>query len=262
MYKIDPLVLMTGAEIILANQSVKVHQPTVKEIALIGEDKFFKSMRIFYINADPLTEFISNLDTVGEEDKKLLIQSTTAYDNLLFLMQVSSIGGETDKFGIIQLAQDFFEFILKEHKFVFNNEEDVMLLMSTQGSNSIVVDRELFTDFKDIASQIFLLSKFFDDAGDNVSLSDAAQKIADKIAASEAKIRKMKNETLEDDSQLTRILSIMGVNKDLDYLSNLTVYQLLNQFERFNLFTNYDQGLKASYAGASNIELVDWYKKI
>ena len=54
----------------------------------------------------------------------------------------------------------------------------------------------------------------------------------------------------------------MGMHGDLDYLSNLTVYQLHNQFERFNLFTSYNQNMRALLAGATNVELVDWYKKI
>ena len=54
----------------------------------------------------------------------------------------------------------------------------------------------------------------------------------------------------------------MGVKYELDYLSNLTIYQLYNQFERYNLFLNYNQGVQAFLSGASNVELVDWYKKI
>ena len=49
----------------------------------------------------------------------------------------------------------------------------------------------------------------------------------------------------EEGSYFARILSIMGMHADLDYLSNLTVYQLQNQFERFNLFTNYNQNMRA-----------------
>ena len=86
-------------------------------------------------------------------------------------------------------------------------------------------------------------------------------KIADKIAKSERKIKEMNGEK-EEGSYFARLLSIMGMHGYLDYLSNLTVYQLHNQFERFNLFTNYNQNMRALLAGATNVELVDWYKKI
>jgi hypothetical protein len=135
-----------------------------------------------------------------------------------------------------------------------------MSLISLKDSHSIVVDGELFMKIKSVAEQIFLLDKFFGES-QKEKLSPAAQKIADKIAKSERRIKEMNGEK-EEGSYFARILSIMGMHGDLDYLSNLTVYQLYNQFERFNLFTNYNQSVRASLAGATNVEFVDWYKKI
>ena len=101
------------------------------------------------------------------------------------------------------------------------------------------------------------------DAADNANdIANAAQKIADKRAESEKKIRKLKGENEDETSYFARILSIMGMERDLNYLSSLTVYQLNNQFERMNLFISYDQSVKASLAGAQNVEIIDWYKKI
>ena len=261
MYKIDSLVLMTGQPIELKESAVKIQQPKLKEIALIGESKFFQSMNIFYIGPEPLAEFIQNLDTITEGEKKYLIESSTSYDNLLFLMQASSVGGSADRFHVVEMTKTVFELIIPSHKFSFNAEGSVMLLMGRNMSDSIVVDRDLFLVLKDICVQIFLLHKFFSSEDKN-KLSEAAQKIADRMAEAEEKIKNMNNEGQGDDSQFSRMLSILGMNKELDYLSNLTIYQLYNQFERFNLFTNYDQGLRASLAGAANVELVDWYKKI
>lgn len=261
MYKIDSLTLMSGADIILDKPAVRIHQPTIKEIALIGEGKFFQSMNIFYIDSTPFNSFVRELEDVSDEDKNDLILNATAYDYLLFLMQITSMS-ESDNFTTATaLANTFFQCILKDYKFVFNSEESIMFLLSENLSDSIVVDRDLFIRFRDISIQIFLLNKFFADVKTE-PLSPAAQKIADKMAATEKKIKEMKSGGVEDDSQIARILSVLGVTKELSYLNNLTIYQLFNQFERFNLFTNYDQSLKASFAGASNIELVDWYKKI
>lgn len=260
MYKIDTLTLMTGGDIQLKTPAVKIHQPKVKEIALIGEGKFFQGMNIFYIGSEPLEEFVNNLDTITEGEKNLLIESATAYDNLLFLMQASSLGENKDKFTVIDMTKTVFKLILPDYNFIFNSEKGVMLLMAQDKSDSIVVDRDLFLQLKDIAVQIFLLNQFFDNE-EQQDMSEAARKIADKIATAEKKIKQANGESQED-SQFARILSIMGMKNELDYLSNLTVYQLYNQFERFNLMTNYDQSMQASLAGASNVELVDWYKKI
>lgn len=257
MSKISELILISGLDIELDKLSVKIRQPKLKEIALMGEDKFFNSMSIFYIEPEPLM----NLINLSEEEKKIWIDSSTAYDNLLFLMQATALEpGEKEK--LIELIRMAFKTMVPTHTFVFNDESETMILMADNELHSIVVDRDLFSRFKDIAEEIFLLDKFFGINNSTAKLSAAAQKIADKIALSEQKLKKLKNENAEENSQFARIISIMGMNYELDYLSNLTVYQLYNQFERFNLLSNYTQGTQALLAGARDVELVDWYKKI
>ena len=260
MYKVEELLLMTGGEILLKeNPLVKIQQPTIKQIALKGESEFFRSMSIFYINSEPLIEFINQLKTLREDEKEILLKNITAYDNLLFVMQASTADG-SDKYEVVKLAQSAFGLLTPEYKFNFDPQKQEMSLISLKDSHSIVVDEELFMKIKSVAEQIFLLDKFFGESKKE-KLSPAAQKIADKIAESERKIKEINGEK-EEDSYFARILSIMGMHADLDYLSNLTVYQLHNQFERFNLFTNYNQNMRAALAGATNVEFVDWYKKI
>lgn len=259
MYKVEELLLMTGGEILLKDPLVKIQQPTMKQIALKGESEFFRSMNIFYIGPEPLVEFINQLETLGEDEKETLLETITAYDNLLFVMQASTVDG-TDKYKVVELTQSAFDLLTPEYRFNFNPQKKEMSLISLKDSHSIVVDGELFMKIKSVAEQIFLLDRFFGDS-EKEELSPAAQKIADKIAESERKIKEMNGEK-EEGSYFARLLSIMGMHGDLDYLSNLTVYQLHNQFERFNLFTNYNQSVRASLAGATNVELVDWYKKI
>lgn len=259
MHKISELVLMSGLDIELDKPSVKIRQPKIKEIALIGEDKFFSSMSIFYIKPEPLMDFIN----LSEEEKKIWIDSSTAYDNLLFLIQAIALGPGEEKEKLIESIRMAFKILVSTHTFHFNSERGIMLLNADDKSHSIVVDRDLFLKFKSIAEDIFLLKKFFGESDQSKKLSPAAQKIADKMALSEKKIKELKNDKNSgDNSQFARILSIMGMKHELDYLSNLTVYQLYNQFERFNLLLSYEQSVQATLAGASNVEIVDWYKKI
>ena len=259
MYKVEELLLMTGEEILLKDPLVKIQQPTMKQIALKGESEFFRSMNIFYIGPEPLIEFINQLETLGEDEKEIILETITAYDNLLFLMRASTAGG-ADEYKVVELTQSAFDLLIPEYRFNFDPQKKEMSLISLKDSHSIVVDGELFMKIKSVAEQIFLLDKFFE-SSEKEELSPAAQKIADKIAEQERKIREINGEN-EEGSYFARILSIMGMHGDLDYLSNLTVYQLQNQFERFNLFTHYNQNMKAALAGASNVELEDWYKKI
>lgn len=262
MSKISDLILIGGLDIEITDPPVRIHQPRLNEIALIGEDKFFQSMSIFYIEPGPLMGLADGLIMLNEEEKQMWIDSSTAYDTFLFLLQMTAFRPMEDRNVLIERARLAFKTMVPTHTFVFNNESNTMILVSDDKSHSIVVDRDLFLRFKSIAEEIFLLNKFFGVSDSTTKLSAAAQKIADKIALSEQKLKKLKNGNDEENSQFARIISIMGMNYELDYLNNLTVYQLYNQFERFNLFSSYNQGVQASLAGASNVELVDWYKKI
>jgi len=49
----------------------------------------------------------------------------------------------------------------------------------------------------------------------------------------------------------------VGLNKDKNELSNYTVYQLMDEFERFQRYQSFDIYIKAKMAGAQDLEEVD-----
>lgn len=264
MYKVDELSLMTGIDIKLKHPAVKIHQPSIKEIASIGGEKIlFNSTNALFIDSKPLIEFLHSLEDMPEQEKEILIETVTSFDSLMFLLQVYSGREDEEELEVLlELIETLFSVIIITHDIVFDKESNNLILVSKSESDSILVDRDLFLEIKGVTSQMLLLDKFFGVETTKKKLSEAAQKIADKMAAAEEKIREEKYGKSEDGSQFATILSVLGVSKELDYLNKLTVYQLFNQFERFNLRSQYEQGVKASLAGAPDIELVDWYKKL
>ena len=44
-------------------------------------------------------------------------------------------------------------------------------------------------------------------------------------------------------------------------IKDLTIYQLYDQLERYNLYSQYENSLQAALAGAK-VDIVDWLKKI
>lgn len=262
MYKVDELTLMTGTIINLEDPVVRIHQPTLEEIALIGgEKKLFQSLNMFYIDSAPLMQFIDTLEDINEEERDKLKEEVTPYDTLLFLLKVYAEPQYKEDFNsLLELIQNVFQMITPNYTFVFNVEEGSMLLKDNEDSHSIVVDREFFIKLKDISTQVFLLDTFFKEE-EKKELSAAAQKIADKMAEAERRIQEEKAEE-EVDSQFALIISILGIHHPIDYLRSLTIYQIYDQFERFNLYNQYDQAMQAALAGASDVEMVNWYKKI
>ena len=91
-----------------------------------------------------------------------------------------------------------------------------------------------------------------------------ARKIADKIKQGHAKKAKLAPETKI--AILSRYLSILAVGqqKDINMLMNYTVYQLMDEFNRFELKLHYETWEKYKIAGATNLgeAPADWLKNI
>lgn len=92
-----------------------------------------------------------------------------------------------------------------------------------------------------------------------------ARKIAEKLQKGKIKAAKMKGAT-QKISLFSRYISILSVGeqKDMNSLMLYTVYQLYDEFNRFELKQNYDIYIRAKLAGAQNLdeEIDNWMKDI
>lgn len=266
MPSISADVLITGIDVEIDGFPVKMHQPSMKEIAYKGRGKFFQSINLFHTDKQPLVDFIKSSTRMTEEEKEYRLANIAAYDSFIFSLSVIELR-EEDNF-LKDLATMFFQVIFPGYEFSFDlEEEEISLVPFDEEEETIVVSREHFQTIHKVAEQIFLLNKFYASSAPQSELSPAAQKIADKMAKSAKRVKELGGEGEGDgdasiEEYLSRIISILGVLHDLDYLTGLTVYQLQNQFERFSLQTGYLQSFQAALAGAKDIDMVDWYKKL
>lgn len=261
MHKVDDLILLTAQDIVLQHkrQEIIIKQPTINEVALIGEDAFFQALGLFTLDPKPMKEFVSEIEGIESEVREAWVERITLYDYLLFL--VSATEDQTGEISVQELLRLVFNLIMPKYNFQVTKRTGEMLLTSTgEMTNIIKIDQELFLKLEAIINQMFVLDHFFQKEVD-IKRSKAAQEIADKMAASEKRISELQGETKEG-SYLTRLVSILGVHKSLDYLAGLTVYQLHNQFERYNLYEGHKRDVQASMAGAKIEKPVDWYKTI
>ena len=145
MLKVHNLTLITGGDIELKEHLVKIRQPIIKEIALIGEDKFFRGLNIFRLENEALINFIQSLEDTDGTEKALMIEAIEVYDSLLFLLKISTAQQEQDKLGIIDLTGMMFKLLLPDYDFIFKPEEGNMFLIPIEeDKDSILIDRELF----------------------------------------------------------------------------------------------------------------------
>lgn len=120
------------------------------------------------------------------------------------------------------------------------------------------INNDNFEQFKDIISQMFCLNTL----GGGVDYNPAnklAQQIANKLRDRHKKLQKKSSDGQKNINILSRYISILVQANHHTYseLMQYTVYQLFDQFRRFEKKYSYDTWFKAKLAGAENLEDVD-----
>ncbi len=250
MYKIDSLTLISGIDIPIPELGINIHQPTVREIAYIGEKSFYEAAQTLVATKEKLLSLVEN---VSEEDKVALSGMS---DFELFLRLTETSGA----FSIS--VQSLLSLLFPAHSVQI--EERFIFLLNTEKKQSVIVNDENFSMFQEIVSTVLCLQsgnveKEFNPAGDK------AREIVDKIKRAREKAAKQKGETPKQTSYLSKYISGLGIatnSLNINNILDLTLYQLLNQIERYGLYSQYDISLRAKMAGAKDVEDIDWLKDI
>ena len=93
---------------------------------------------------------------------------------------------------------------------------------------------------------------------------ELAKKIAEKFKKRNQKLATLQQKP-EKVAIFSRYISILtvGEHKDMNSFMKYTVYQLLDEFQRFELKSAYDANLKARLAGVKDMkDPEDWMKDI
>ena len=94
---------------------------------------------------------------------------------------------------------------------------------------------------------------------------DLSRKIAEKLKERQRILAKQKGEKQGKIAIFSRYISILAVGqqKDINSLMQYTVYQLFDEYQRFELKMQSDWYLQARLAGAKDLkEVEDWMKDI
>ena len=142
-----------------------------------------------------------------------------------------------------------------------NLSRETIQLRNHQTNEVGQINQNNFEDFKRILISMFCLTskqnKQYNPSG------ELAKKIADKIRRGHEQKAKLAPETKI--AILSRYVSILAVGqqKDINDLMNYTIYQLMDEFNRFELKLHYDTWERYKIAGATGMEdPEDWLKDI
>ena len=235
------LALMTGVDFPIPELQIIIHQPTLKEISMIGEATFFLGIQVLSIN--------KNLYIQDEQ----ILQQITNFDVFLSIMN------EKEAFDKKEATVQVLTLLFPQYK-VNLLPRSIML---SQNGETFIIDERNFEIFQKIISEQFCL-KGSEQEQFNPQ-SQKAREIAQKLMKARQKVAELKAAE-NSGSILGLYLSVLVVgtgSMSLKQASELTMYQLYDLIERYHLYINWDIDIRSRMAGAkADKPLENWMKQI
>lgn len=236
------LQLMTGVDIPIQECCVILHQPTIKEISLLGEKDFLIGAQCLCVNKD-----------VYQGQGKEQLEAVSNFQLLMSLLAEAKLQDQKQK--VIQVLQLLFPSYQ-----IFLTPRAIVLKLNDE---NFTIDESNFDFFQDICKQVFCMNK-----GENETFNPAnkkAKEIADKIMRGRRKVAALKAADQKQSSVLAQYISVLsvGLQCPVETITSLTMFQLYDLIERYQLYLKWDIQLKSIMAGAKpEKETEDWMKSI
>lgn len=234
------LLFLSGNDIPFPEGKITLHQPTLKEIAYIGENAFFQGLELLKFSKKSL----------GTQDKKELQQLSDFYIIMSILMDkksdIQDLSSNTEM--ILQLVLSNYEFQLLPQG----------IACCKPGTKEIVggVTEDNFSAFKAILFKMFRTKDTSSEVAKYSPKGDMAKRIAEKFKKREQQLAKLNSSNKNGISILAHYASVLaiGEQESIDVYMNYTVYQLFDQFQRFQLKLGWDSFVQARLAGSTKAE--------
>lgn len=235
------LALMCGTDIPFSSAQLTIHQPTLKEISMVGEKNFFEGIQTL-----GLYKSMFQLDESGLDD----------ISNFQIFMMIMS---EKEMLEKRQAVYSILSLLFPEYKVNFTPSSIIFTKDETT-----FIDNNNFEDFQEIIRLIFCLNS--NDQMDQMAFNPAnekAKEIAHKIEEGRKRVAELKGlDKVSIFSQYISILSI-ALKVSLNEIINLTMYQLYDLIERYSLWQAWDIDIKARLAGSTDKKPIEnWMKNI
>lgn len=246
---LDELLLLSGNDIPIPQAQLVIHQPRLKEIAYITETRFWKGCELLKFDKEVL-----------DDKDKLGLSNWSNFNIIMSMIQEKNFESMQAKVNVISILTLLFP----DYRITLNQNKIQMYKQETKQVNEI--NDNNFQFFKNIIIEVFCLSGKEEDEQYNPA-GEAAERIAKKLMEARKKKAKLasSNDNKDKISILSRYISILAVGqqKDINVLMNYTVYQLMDQFRRYQLKVSFDSWEKSKIAGATDLEDPEnWYRDL
>ena len=236
------LALMCGTDIPIPECQLTIHQPRIKEIALIGEADFFAGIQCLCLNKSMFVQDESLLETTNNFQIFMTVMSEKeAIDKKIAVQQVCTILFPTMKINFTPRS---------------------MILMGD--GHTITIDENNFEFLQSALSSICCLKTGPMDQQNFNPVNAEAKRIADKLMRGRQRVAAQKGES--NTSLFTQYLSTLTVglhSMSLADAMDLTMFQLYDLVERYMLYLNWDMDIRSRLAGAKpDSQPENWMKNI
>ena len=236
------LALMCGIDIPVPECQLTIHQPSIKEISFVGEKDFFTGVQCLCL-----------YKSMFVEDKNLL----SDINNFQIFMMIMQEKEAREK---KQAVQQVLTLLFPTMKVVFTPNS---LLFCPEEGESIIVDSNNFEVLQENLRKVFCASigpmdqQAFNPGGQK------AKAIAEKLMKGRERIAAEKNSS--NSSIFSQYLSILavGLGQSMQQLTELTMFQLYDLIERYQLWVSWDLDVRIRIGGGKPDDKPDnWMKNL
>lgn len=254
---VHKLLLDTKAKIPFPPAQLIIYQPSIAEIGMLGEVNFF-------IAVSSLTKDYKK--SILQDNSNL--DSLTNFDIIMSIMREKTEDGKLIFMNIFQLL----ELLFPDYK--INMTPQSIILQDRKNAEDSspqvhIIDKNNFDDFSQIIYEMFGLAALTGDVTQDYNpAGDRARALVEKFKKKREYLAQLKKDRGEDTAVASifgRYLNILAVGerKDKNELAQYSVYQLIEEFKRFELKEAFDYTIQAKMAGATKIkDAKDWMQDI
>lgn len=236
------LALMCGTDIPVPECQLVIHQPRIKEIALIGEADFFSGIQCLCLNKSMFVK-----------DKSLL-EDTNNFQ--IFMTIMSEKEAIDKKFSVQQVCTLLFP----QYKVSFTPRS--ILIMG--GEQPITIDENNFEFLQEALNEICCMKTGPMDQHSFNPADAKAREIAEKLMRGRQRVAAQKGQSnISIFSQYLSTLTVGLGSMSLQNAMDLTMFQLYDLVERYMLYINWDMDVRCRLAGGKPENTPDnWMKSI
>lgn len=241
---IDELLLLSGNDIPFLQAGISIHQPRLRQIAYITEEGFWPACELLKFDKEILID-----------QDKLNLSNMSNFNIIMIMMQEKNIESQKARVNVTSLLSLLFP------TSEIHLGKETIQLYNHQTEETHEINKDNFQVLKQILIDMFCLN------GDNKQYDPQGQ-LAKKIANQIKRGREKKAKLAPGNQKITilsRYVSILAVgeHKSINDLMDYTIYQLMDEFTRYQLKVGYDSYIQFKCAGATDMkDPEDWYKDI